>query len=78
MYRSNNYNKRIGDLTNNQANTVIGILDKMEDLESKQAFMRQIHKNDIHKIEFKDVMDLFKNPDEKTFPLKIYKKKLRI
>ncbi|XP_050898032.1 uncharacterized protein LOC127104936 [Lathyrus oleraceus] len=64
----NSCNKSINILTNHQANTLIGILDKMEESESKNAFMRQIKKiidkNDIckkhvNKVEFKDVMNLF-------------------
>ncbi|KAK2360642.1 hypothetical protein QL285_085889 [Trifolium repens] len=60
--------KQINVLTNHQANTLIGILDKMENSESKQAFMRQIKdiiddndfkKDDIYKVEFKDVILIF-------------------
>jgi hypothetical protein len=74
-----NCNKIINVLTNNQANTLIGILDKMENSESKNAFMRQIKniidendisKKNIHKVEFKNVMDLFKKPVEKTVSIK--------
>lgn len=55
-------------LTNHKANTLIEILDKMEESDSKNAFMRQIkniiYENDLDKrnvdaIEFKDVMNLF-------------------
>lgn len=63
--------KTINVLTNTQANTLITILDKMEDSESKNAFMRQI--KDIvmedastpikqNKIEFKEIMGMFKPP----------------
>ena len=65
----NSCNKRINILTNHQANTLIGILDKMEESESKNAFMRQIKniidendicKKHVNKVEFKDVMNFLK------------------
>lgn len=71
----NSCNKSINVLTNYQANTLIEILDKMKESESKDAFMRQIKniidennicKKHVNKVEFKDVMNLFKKTVEKT------------